>query len=504
MNITNDYPADTSEHRMLDYLQKTRAKLKGYKQSKEYRDHGFLVIDSWAEEPKDLKQLINKILTQTDAFPSQALIYYIHQYFHRREDRWQTAIEFVQRHAALINNIRNGVLAIIHSLDRPTLESQHEDLLAEIRDLTIRNKRKHMKSAEFRKAVFPFLMPRPMLKSWNFYYDFHVKVCNEPTFVDDETMDESSAVAPWKSRKKVQHYATSRGWTPSQVDANVNRDGPDSWDLKSQRKLMTHFVGSRYCFVADYMITGSFVYCVAINVNTRKVFFALPRVYGTYGSRIARPRKPHKPDAASAIQSLNDIRRQTPVKFLLMDNEPAWTSNEFQDHLRSNGIAYQFVHKNQVTDDVDTNEKSRLNHSSTSLIDRFIRTVRMMNYNMNMPSEIHPTTMRWLVNEYNNSPHSTLSRYLKRQTTPNEVDANPALERKICSEILRENHLIRTDPNYQPNRYVRVYNDAHSFDKVKPRFLPGHWEVLGTEDGLFKVQQNDHIMKVSRWMIKSN
>ena len=56
---------------------------------------------------------------------------------------------------------------------------------------------------------------------------------------------------------------------------------------------------------------------------------------------------------------------------------------------------------------------------------------------------------------------------------------------------------------YEPEKYVRVYNTETSFDKVKPKFLPGHWQVDGWENGLVKIRQNDNTMKVSRWMLKS-
>jgi hypothetical protein len=185
-----------------------------------------------------------------------------------------------------------------------------------------------------------------------------------------------------------------------------------------------------------------------------------------------------------------------------MDNEKAWTSHDFQATLKSKGIAYKFVHKNYVGEELETNHKRRLNHSSTALVDRLIRTIRMMNYNMGLDDEIPPSIMKWLIDEYNSSPHSTLSKHLGRPTSPNEVDENPELERKICSSIARENFIIRSRPEYALNNYVRVYNAETAFDKVKPRFLPGYWEVVQREDGLVRVRQGDVNMKVSRWMLK--
>ena len=40
-------------------------------------------------------------------------------------------------------------------------------------------------------------------------------------------------------------------------------------------------------------------------------------------------------------------------------------------------------------------------------------------------------------------------------------------------------------------------------DKVKPKLLPGKWEVIEPVDGLFKLRQNDDEILVPRWMLKN-
>jgi hypothetical protein len=40
-------------------------------------------------------------------------------------------------------------------------------------------------------------------------------------------------------------------------------------------------------------------------------------------------------------------------------------------------------------------------------------------------------------------------------------------------------------------------------DKVKPKLLPGKWEVIGSDNGLLKLKQGENELKVNRWMVKN-
>ena len=98
-----------------------------------------------------------------------------------------------------------------------------------------------------------------------------------------------------------------------------------------------------------------------------------------------------------------------------------------------------------VKNNFETHEKNRSNHSTTSLVDRLIRTIRLMNYNLGYPNEIPPLVMERLISEYNDSPHGTLSKILQKPTTPNEVDSDVHLETKIVKRLMAENFCVRNE-----------------------------------------------------------
>ena len=116
---------------------------------------------------------------------------------------------------------------------------------------------------------------------------------------------------------------------------------------------------------------------------------------------------------------------------------------------------------------------------------------------------IDPEFMRYLINEYNNSPHSTFRKYLKRDITPNEMDNNPLLEDKLVYQLTKANFLIRNQEDYDVNnQYVRIMNEAALFDKGKSKLLPGRFKVIGRDNNLFICSNGNYSIKVPRYMIK--
>ena len=323
----------------------------------------------------------------------------------------------------------------------------------------------------------------------------------KPDVNEMETTFTKFKASPWKSPSKVRDFINRSNIDPINVENQAWNIGTNSFDLKKQKKFMKHMYGPRHTFIIDYFFPGKFMYLLAININTRKVFFSVPKEVKKLGNgRWSVPLKP-KPTTESAIQSIEDLMKQTTIKYLIMDQEPAW-QHQFHQFLNSKGIQWRHYIKNHINGLIETNEDSRGNHSTTALIDRVISTIRKMNYNLGNDLSIDPVTLKYLIDEYNNSPHSTLTKYLGRKTTPNEVDRNPFFEDQIVLKIMTENFAVSADPEFHPKGKVRIFNESSPFDKLKPKLLPGYWDVIDYKDGLFTCKQGDYVIKVSRWMIK--
>ena len=128
-------------------------------------------------------------------------------------------------------------------------------------------------------------------------------------------------------------------------------------------------------------------------------------------------------------------------------------------------------------------------HSSLGIIDRVIRTIRDMTYNMNI-GVITPEVMNEIVNQYNNAPHRGLSKWAGFSVTPKMVNDDPELENYIVRRILQANWEIKNNASFNINDgvNVKVYNEKDPMMKRRSIIQPGSFKVIGKENGLFKVE----------------
>jgi hypothetical protein len=125
-----------------------------------------------------------------------------------------------------------------------------------------------------------------------------------------------------------------------------------------------------------------------------------------------------------------------------------------------------------------------------------------MHFNLGRQFEpIDPDEMQLLINEYNKSPHSTLSKYLGRPVSPNMM--TDRLEDEFVYKLLKENLAVELSPDYDvTGQTVQVMNEAATMDKVKPKLIPGNWEVVKRNGALFTVKRDKNELKVPRWYLK--
>jgi hypothetical protein len=112
------------------------------------------------------------------------------------------------------------------------------------------------------------------------------------------------------------------------------------------------------------------------------------------------------------------------------------------------------------------------NHTSLSLIDRVIRTLRDLHYNLNngRVKTITPKDMKLLLEIYNNAPHNTLSKIFGVEVSPNQM--NPEMEKYYIRRIQQDNFLLEHTTGYRlkPGMKVYVYNEgAHEENKFQKR-----------------------------------
>ena len=350
-----------------------------------------------------------------------------------------------------------------------------------------------MKKYQLHKALSTFLLTHPRTISWNRIYDIHDEAVGQAMERPASTTSKFSFRfvvnpkktaeiadnpypdrSPWKTLKKITHYGKSIGWSSEKAASEYTRNTSDSFDMTQQRKLMRHYAGPRFTYVIDYMEAGEYPYLIAINMNTRKAYAILHSRVQKTGRTQYFATSTFMPKAEDCNRDIGELIKRTTVKHIIMDGQSGWDSHATREYLDNLGITYKYDDKYQIgeVDGYQTHKTRRSNHI-TSIVDRLMRTLRMMNYNLGNRNEIEPRVMNWLIDEYNRSPHGTLSNLLGRDVSPNDVDGNLELETEIVKRIRAMNFAVTTSPEYSLNKYVRVYNQANAMDKVKPKLLPG-------------------------------
>ena len=516
---TIQYKKDSPEYRSLKELNLYSSYARKFHTAK--RKFEFPLYITNVSTRSIRSELSKKIIAETDIVPCEFTDKMFEDGKYPKDRAYKRYIKFLQTHSAEINATANLIRMYLWKQNGGNELSAEEEVRKIIGGLNLDIKKSPMKKIEVKRAMIPLLLNVPQMLTWDEILEIHerdvrgdkaipVKIPeNVPASIDplpisqlDNTRKQFVNKSPWKTFKKMELYGNRQGWDTNTLTSQFIKESADSFDMTEQRKIMKHYYGPRYTFIIDYMYAGRFYYLLAINMNTRKAFAILSAVHKQYGTRQYYVPSTFNPDATHSIKEMQKLLALTPVKYIIMDQQASWKSNEFHQFLESRGIKYRHVEKYDVKDtDFETVDAKRSVHS-TSIIDRLIRTLRMMNFNLGNDKEIEPAVMEFLIDEYNNSPHGTLSKIFKQNITPNDVDSDIRLETELCRHIARQNFVVESNPDYEINGLVRVYNDANRFDKVKPKLLPGKWKFVERIDGLFKLKKGDVEIMVPRWMIK--
>ena len=245
---------------------------------------------------------------------------------------------------------------------------------------------------------------------------------------------------------KLEPFTTNK----SGYKRKYSTDIPNYFPLKSNiKKYSLHTISPRYSYIIDLMFENrKYCYLVAININTRKLWVECTnlikinlkkndnetdedfkeRLEKAYEAKITKEMKSTE-NYLKALQTM--MNKGMVVKNLKGDGEKTFISNDAKTFYKNHGINFITVRR-QITKYPDFMQdlnmvkklKDEPYHSSLGIIDRVIRTIRDIAFNLNV-REIDPSVMEYIVNLYNNHTHTTLSKYAGIKVSPNDVNNNP-------------------------------------------------------------------------------
>ncbi len=280
-----------------------------------------------------------------------------------------------------------------------------------------------------------------------------------------------------------------------------------SFPLKDNtKKYQLHKMSSRDSYIIDLMMVYHLCYLVAININTRYLYVKLTNIELGENKFSKRDKKSSK-RYLNALRALID--QGMVVRYLSGDGESAFNSAEAQEFYINNGITFRTVPRqvNGAYPDFMKSEQRLANktsplHSSLGIIDRVIRTLRDMAYNMKI-GMITPNVMEDLVFQYNHAPHQTLSKYAGYPVSPQQVQNDHELENYIVRRICQENYNIKNSPGFkiEEGMNVKVYNETDKMLKRRSIIQPGEHKIIGFENGLYLVKSGKNIQKLPRYRL---
>ena len=345
-------------------------------------------------------------------------------------------------------------------------------------------------------------------KSINECYEKYKKLYfNQPTTTIQIKESKNTGLIGYKSPDKIK---VLKGLFPGKnaVDNTVKA----SFDLKSNiKRYQLHKCASRNTWIIDLMFCEKLCYLVAINVNTKYLYVEL------MNDRIDEDKFSKKATKSTVtyLRALDKmIRKGMKVKHLIGDGEKAFNSSYARTTFyKSNGIDFKPVPRQVMGVYPDFMKKEQKSvktdplHSSLGIVDRVIRTIRDIAYNMKI-GVITPEIMDINVKQYNNAPHRGLSKWAGFSVTPKMVNDDPDLETYIVRRICQENFNVMNRPGFKikTGTNVKVYNEKDSMSKRRSIIQPGSFKVNGFKNGLYEVEGNvngkNKIQKIPRYKLE--
>lgn len=380
--------------------------------------------------------------------------------------------EFERWHTSYLNLMKDERI----DKTKPSLMKKIEELINENREL--------LRPDEFRNELRDYVD-----YDFNELYELYKK--EREKRISSVQEHEDNYVIPNPFRTKSKHdYLVKEGKHPLLKNNNVMTK---NYFPKDNKKYFLHIVSAPGLFVIDFLINNEEVYLIAIEVNSRKLYIAPTNVVDG-GDKYTIMKKARY--TKNFINALNKIITQgAKIKALKGDGEGAFKSAIL--YYQKLGIEFIPVDRTELV-----GGKTSPNHNSLSLIDRAIRTLRDMAFNINIP--LNPSLLPTLVRIYNDTPHSTLSKIMNFPVTPNMVSNDPELEREIIKRIKQMNYNILHQAGYLINEGVecRVLENYDQLTKKRRKVKPTTYKVISYDGGKYTLRNElGEVIQATRAMI---
>jgi hypothetical protein len=259
---------------------------------------------------------------------------------------------------------------------------------------------------------------------------------------------------------------------------------------KNRKDYMLHHSPPVGTFQMDIMNeTGDpeYHWLIMIDVGSRKVW--AQQIMSKNANSVENALKKLVPEIRKDGAVINIIRG---------DQEKSFVSNQVLNWLWQEHIEFS---------PVPTYDGSS-NHTSLAVVDRVTRTLKSWDQDDRDGYKsvlLNPRRLQEIIERYNNTPHTTLTRYLGRPVSPNQVNGFDRENMKAILDAQNMETMSRGDYRLKDDQKVSLYRDTNVYDKAKRtnRFA-GDFYTAGTQ-GAFTLVANStgEDYKVPRWRINT-
>jgi len=240
---------------------------------------------------------------------------------------------------------------------------------------------------------------------------------------------------PKISNKEIDEFVES------QELQQVNKAKPFKGYYKIVANLYTYQTDIFYLKQYKNTNNNKYIFMIFTDILSKKMF-----VY---------PLKSNKKE--DILNCLQDFTKNNKVNGIEGDNE--FNLKDIKDYLDSKNITYSFDIAAQ--DHFSKGNKLGIVDSSVKTIKRLIR-----NYMLSTNSTRYINELQNLVNNYNDTPHSSLPKH----KTPDEMFDDEEALKKLKSKLEEHNSSLNKKIDLETGDLVRIAIDKHIFEKEKMTF----------------------------------
>ena len=281
-----------------------------------------------------------------------------------------------------------------------------------------------------------------------------------------------------------------------ELNPRIKKIITNSFPLKDNiKKYQLHKIAPRGTYIIDFMFDNKLVYLVCININTRYAMVELTNLVSDENEILKKDAKTTTSFLRALEKMIREVLRYSPIRHLTGDGEGAFTSKTSLAFYKQRGITFHPVPRMSVEGKKTTEPL----HSSLSILDRFVRTLRDMLFQANYP--LTPLAIKEMVRQYNNAPHSTLSKYIGFDVSPAMIQQDKNKEEFIVMKLYKENIATKLSVGFdlRLGTKVKVYNEKNILGKRRTICVEG--TVIGKVGSLFKVKVGAKEVLVPRYKL---